>query len=224
MQREIATVRRKETYKKKAWKEFDPQNHEVLPLIWVFKYKFDNDGYLTKYKARICVRGDLQTTAEETYTATLAIRIFRALMAIAAYFNMEIRHYDAINAFTNARLEAPVYCHPPHGFSDPDHLWELHRALYGLKTSPLLWYKELTKSLKELGLEEVKDAPCLWKNDELLVFFYVDDIVVLAKPGHINSLNHFERNLLQRYEIRSLRDLSTFYGIQIHRDRESGTI
>ena len=145
-------------------------------------------------------------------------------MAIAAYFNMEIRHYDAINAFTNARLEAPVYCHPPHGFSDPDHLWELHRALYGLKTSPLLWYKELTKSLKELGLEEVKDAPCLWKNDELLVFFYVDDIVVLAKPGHINSLNHFERNLLQRYEIRSLRDLSTFCGIQIHRDRESGTI
>jgi hypothetical protein len=32
----------------------------VLPLIWVFIYKFDTDGYLLKYKARICVRGDLQ--------------------------------------------------------------------------------------------------------------------------------------------------------------------
>jgi len=33
---------------------------EVLPLMWVFTYKFDKDGYLYKFKARICVRGDLQ--------------------------------------------------------------------------------------------------------------------------------------------------------------------
>jgi len=224
MQCEIDTIKRKGTYKKRAWKDFNPEDHEVLPLIWVFKYKLDNDGYLSKYKARICVRGDLQTTAEETYTATLAIRIFRALMAIAAYFNMEIRHYDAVNAFTNARLANPIYCHPPHGFSDPDYLWELHRALYGLKTSPLLWYEELTKTLRNLNLQEVKDAPCLWKNDKLLVFFYVDDIVVLARPGHIDSLNQFERNLLRQYEIRSLGDLSTFCGIQIHRNRQNGII
>jgi hypothetical protein len=79
------------------------------------------------------------------------------------------------------------------GFSDSDHLWELHRALYGLKTSPLLWYKEFTKTLTELGLEPVKDAPCLWKNDKLLVFFYVDDIVLLAKPAHTAALYNFER-------------------------------
>ena len=28
---------------------------EVLPLMWVFTYKFDEDGYLYKFKARICV-------------------------------------------------------------------------------------------------------------------------------------------------------------------------
>ncbi len=33
---------------------------EPLPLIWVFSYKFDTDGKLLKYKARLCVRGDLQ--------------------------------------------------------------------------------------------------------------------------------------------------------------------
>jgi hypothetical protein len=145
-------------------------------------------------------------------------------MAIAAYFNLEVRQYDAVNAFTNARLATPVYCHQPEGFSNPDHLWELHRALYGLKTSPLLWYKELTKTLAELGLREVKDAPCLWKNDKLLVFFYVDDIVILAKPAHTTSLEEFERKLLRRYEIRSLGELSTFCGIQTRRDRSTGSI
>jgi hypothetical protein len=167
----------------------------------VFKYKFDSEGYLIKYKARVCVRGDLQTTAKDTYAATLAIRVFRALMAIAAYFNMEVRQYNAVNAFTNARLATSVYCHQPEGFSDPEHLWELSHALYGLKTLPLLWYAKFTKTLTELGLEPVKDAPCLWKNDKLLVFFYVDDIVLLAKPAHTAALDDFERKLLRKYEI-----------------------
>jgi hypothetical protein len=180
MQREISDVKRKDTYKTITWKEFNARDNEVLPLLWVFKYKFDSGGYLIKYKARICVRGDLQTTAADTCAATLAIRIFRALMSIAAYFNMEVRQYDAVDACTNARPATPVYCHSPEGFSDSDHLWELYRALYGLKTSPLLWYKEFTKTLTELELQEVKDAPCLWKNDKLLVFFYVDDI---CQPG-----------------------------------------
>jgi hypothetical protein len=123
-----------------------------------------------------------------------------------------------------AQLATPVYCHLPEGFSDSEHLWELRRALYGLKTSPLLWYKEFTKTLTELGLKPVKDAPCLWKNDKLLVFFYVDDIVVLAKPAHTAALDDFERKLLRRYEIRSLGELSTFCGIQTHRDRLTGSI
>ena len=145
-------------------------------------------------------------------------------MAIAAYFNLEIRQYDAVNAFTNAKLASLVYCHQPEGFSDTNHLWELHQALYRLKTSPLLWYKDLTKTLQDLGLQEVPDAPCLWKNDKLLVFFFVDDIVVLARPGHIADLQDFERKLLQRYEIRSLGELDTFCGIQIKRNRENGEI
>ena len=224
MQQEIEIIKRKDTFKKITWSNFDAQNNEVLPLLWVFKYKLDSEGHLTKYKARICVRGDLQTTAEDTYAATLAMRIFRALMAIAAYFNMEIRQYDAVNAFTNAQLTTPVYCHLPEGFTDSDHLWKLNRALYGLKTSPLLWYKELTKTLTELGLYEVKDAPCLWKNDKLLVFFYVDDIVVLSPPAHTAALDDFERRLLHKYEIRSLGDLEVFCGTKVHRDRDNGAI
>jgi hypothetical protein len=43
-----------------------------LPLIWVFTNKFDEDGYLLKEKARIVARGDLYTTEDDTYAATLA--------------------------------------------------------------------------------------------------------------------------------------------------------
>lgn len=197
---------------------------EILPLLWVFKYKFDSEGYLLKYKAHICVRGDLQTTADDTHAATLAIRTFRALMAIAAYFNLEVRHYDAVNAFTNAHLLSPVFTSILEGFDDGTHIWELQSALYGLKTSPLLWYKELTSTLTSFGLKPVLDCNCFYTNDKLIVFFYVDDIIVMAKPAHISALDEFERNLFKHYEITNLSPLKTFYGITIARNRESGDI
>ena len=49
---------------------------EIPPLKWVFTYKFDEDGYLTKHKARIVVRGDLQLNWSDTYAATLALKVF----------------------------------------------------------------------------------------------------------------------------------------------------
>ena len=47
-------------------------NKQILPLKWVFKYKFNSNNYLQKLKARLYVCGDLQITKEETYAATLA--------------------------------------------------------------------------------------------------------------------------------------------------------
>ena len=45
-----------------------------MPLKWVFLYKFDQDGYLFKCKAKICVRGDLQEgDPYDTYVATLVV-------------------------------------------------------------------------------------------------------------------------------------------------------
>jgi transposase InsO family protein len=45
----------------------------TVPTTWVFTYKFDENGHLVRYKARLCVRGDLQkATGEDTYAATLA--------------------------------------------------------------------------------------------------------------------------------------------------------
>lgn len=58
---------------------------KTVPVLWVFTYKADTNGYLTKFKARLCVRGDLQESVhDDTYAATLAAKSFRALMAIAA--------------------------------------------------------------------------------------------------------------------------------------------
>jgi hypothetical protein len=49
------------------------------------------DDFLDQYKARLVVRGDLtRSIYEDTYAATLVACIFCALIAIAAYFDLDL--------------------------------------------------------------------------------------------------------------------------------------
>ncbi|KAE8547619.1 hypothetical protein EYB25_009412 [Talaromyces marneffei] len=130
-----------ETLKRKGTFEFvpKPENTQILPLTWVFKYKFDKYGKLSKFKARICIRGDLQEPNElATRAATLASRNFRTMMSLAAVFDLEIVQYDAVNAFVNSELDEDVYTYFPDGFKEPGQAIKLKRALYRLRRSPRL--------------------------------------------------------------------------------------
>jgi hypothetical protein len=40
--------------------------------MWVYANKFDEDGFLTNFKAKLVIKGNLYKTEEETYTITLA--------------------------------------------------------------------------------------------------------------------------------------------------------
>ncbi|KAI6248578.1 hypothetical protein HI914_03537 [Erysiphe necator] len=41
---------------------------------------------------------------------------FRVMMSIAAAFDLDIKQYDAVNAFSNAKLPHPVYCKCAEGY------------------------------------------------------------------------------------------------------------
>jgi hypothetical protein len=81
-----------------------------------------------------------------------------------------------------------MYCQTPEGFTTEfGELLELQRALYSLKEAPLLWYQELLSTLKKLSLKPVPGVPCLFTSDRLIVFFYVDDIIVLVHPFNMSA-------------------------------------
>jgi hypothetical protein len=220
-QAEIDDILRKGCFKPEAHEEGVTEG-EILPLMWVFTYKFDEDGYLTKFKARLVVRGDLQQVYEDTYAATLAARIFRFLVALMAAYCLKAFQYDVLNAFLNAEVNRKIYVQTPEGYVDQfGPLLRLWRALYGLKEAPLLWYNSLCVSLKKMGLKPVPGIPCLFTNEKLIVFFYVDDIVVLVRPEDLEAHEEFERALKNRYEIRCLGKLSWFLGIRVIHKEES---
>ena len=72
--KEFNTLLNKEIFEYIDKSKVDKQ--EPLLLMWVFTYKFDQDGYLIKYKAQLVAREDLQYTIEDIYTTTLIAQIF----------------------------------------------------------------------------------------------------------------------------------------------------
>ena len=109
--------------------------------MWVFTYKFDTDDYLDRYKARLVLRGDLvRYTDEDTYAATLAARVLRALLAIAAYFGLELKQLDAVNAFINALSDEVLYTTDPGIVTNIRNgiCLLINRALYSMPKSLLL--------------------------------------------------------------------------------------
>ena len=102
-------------------------------------------------------------------------------MALAARWDLEIRQLDSVNAFPNSELDKKVYVELPDGYKLPNKIGRLLRALYGLRRSPLLWQKLLSSALQELGLQTGLEELCLFLNDYLIVFFFVDNICYIFR-------------------------------------------
>ena len=76
---------------------------------------------------------------------------------------------------------------PPELEQNPDVLWKLRKALYGLKTSPKLWQQHLSSKLEELGLRKNKADPCIFMGEKLLVMTYVDDLLIVGEKQEQES-------------------------------------
>ena len=214
-----------------SWTEIsrsDPEvkGHQILDCMWVYLYKFDKHGRLAKCKARLVVRGDQQDKSKigNTYAATLAARSFRVFMAIAARFDLELIQYDAVNAFVHAKLDEKVFMKMPRGYSKRGVILKLNKALYGLRKSPILWQRAFYSSLLDIGFKPVPHEPCCLTLDGILIFFYVDDIVVAYRKPAEPTVHRLINKLKQHYNLEGGNDLQWFLGIRILRDREKRII
>lgn len=193
-----------------------PDGSKPIPLFPLYTYKTDDYGIVIGFKMRLCGRGDLQATREDTYAATLAAQIFRCLIAIMCFFNLECAQMDVSNAFANARNRIPILCRGVDGRL----LWAI-MALYGFKTSPNYWQTEFNSSLRKLGLEEVLGTNCVFRNDWLILIYYVDDILAFYKTEDSPKWIEFKHKLMVIYKIKDLGDASTFVGAHIIRNRDT---
>ena len=81
------------------------------------------------------------------------------MASIAAKHDLELKQYDTVNAFPHAKLgdQDQVIMKMPEGHQKAGYVLLIKKVLYGLRKSLKLWYKDLIKSLKELGFEQIPE-------------------------------------------------------------------
>ena len=82
----------------------------------------------------------------------------------------------------------------------------------------------MSNIIKELGLKLVLECAYLFTNKKLIVFFYIDDIVILYYPLDINYYLKLRDTLIIKYYITDLKDLKWFLGIRVLRDTSQNKI
>lgn len=215
----------------KSWTEIPLKpikaaGQQILDCMWVYTYKLNKHNQFLKCKARLVVRGDQQRhiTTQDTYAATLASRSFRMLMAIAAKYDLELKQYDVTNAFVHATIDREVYMKMPRGYRQKGIILRVQKALYGLRISPLLWQKEFTTTLKALGFMEVPHEPCCMIKDGLIIFFYVDDIILAYHKSKTTEAEQAVKLLIRKYTTTGGDDLQWFLGVEVIRKRDQRLI
>ena len=76
---------------------------------------------------------------------------------------------------------------PPELEQNPDVLWQLTRALYGIKKSPKLWQQHLASKLEELGPRKNKVDPCIFAGEQPLVMNRLDAFLIVGDKSEQES-------------------------------------
>ncbi|GJR90590.1 retrovirus-related pol polyprotein from transposon TNT 1-94 [Tanacetum coccineum] len=126
-----------------------PRNMTIIGTKWVFRNKLDENGIVSRNKARLVAQGYNQQEGidyDETYALVARLESIRILLAYACALDFKLFQMDVKSAFLNGFINEEVYMAQPLGFIDfekPNHVYKLKKALYGLKQEPKAWYDRL---------------------------------------------------------------------------------
>jgi hypothetical protein len=226
---EAAQIEISALVKKGTWIEVPMSSAEkkVLPGTWTFRRKRTPAGEIKKYKARYCVRGDLEDTHEEHSSPVCHFSSVRLFMVLTLILGWKTCSIDFSNAFVQSEMPAdkPMWIHLPRGFrSSLSHGICLHlqKSLYGTKIAPLLWFNTCIAAFKSLGFTQSKHDKCLLLRFDMIIVLYVDDAGIGAKEeATIDKLVKDLRDL--GFELTKEGSFTEFLGIQM-KHRPDGTI
>jgi hypothetical protein len=131
-----------------------PRYKNVIDTKWVFINKLNEDGHVTRNKARLVCKGYTQVEGiefEETFSPVSRMEAIILILAYACSKNIKVYQMDVKSTFLNGDLEEEVYIEKPEGFQlseNENYVCRLKKALYGLKQAPRAWYSRLDRYLQ----------------------------------------------------------------------------
>ena len=158
-------------------KSTEVDKNQIIPIQPIFHLK--RNGI---YKARIVVRGDLQS--DDTYgdidTSLLNMESLKLFLILALEKDLTIRTMDINHAFLYADIKKKLYIQHP---QDRSKITPLYISIYGLKQSPKNRDDTLRTFLNKNNFYDTVHPPGLFLNEEknVMIAAYVDDTIIAGK-------------------------------------------
>nr|GEZ06298.1 retrovirus-related Pol polyprotein from transposon TNT 1-94 [Tanacetum cinerariifolium] len=182
-----------------------------------------NEFECLENKAQLVGRGYRQKDGidfEESFALVARLEAIKIFLAYVAHMNMVVYQMDVKTAFLTVNLWEDVYVSQSNGFvepNNPNHVYKLKKALYGLNQAPRAWYDMLSSFLISQDFSKGSVDPTLFicrnGNDLLLVQIYVDDIIFVASTPKLCDL--FAKIMCSKFKMSMMGKISFFLGLQI---------
>ncbi|GJS61984.1 retrovirus-related pol polyprotein from transposon TNT 1-94 [Tanacetum coccineum] len=195
----------------------------IIGTKWVYRNKLDENGVVTRNKARLVAQGYNQQEGidyDETYAPVARLESIRILLAYACALDFKLYQMDVKSAFLNGVINEEVYVAQPSGFIDfakPNYVYKLKKALYGLKQAPKAWYDRLKAFLikHNYSMGMVDNTLFTKKKDSniIIVQIYVDDIIFRSTCQEM--CDDFAKIMHDEFEMSMMGELNFFLGLQI---------
>ena len=201
--------------KNKTWQIVEqPKDKEVIDVKWVFKRKSNNT-----YKARLVVRGFQQKEYfENVYSPVGKMQTLKILLTYCCKNNLFIEQMDVETAFLNGHVKSEVFVNQPKGYETEDNkVYKLHKALYGLRESPRVWYDCFNQFIEKLNFVRSNYDYCLYVNrtskDSIYILVFVDDLLICCKDE--SKIKDTKTSLMERFVMKDLGKVKSYIGIEI---------
>ncbi|GJV98107.1 retrovirus-related pol polyprotein from transposon TNT 1-94 [Tanacetum coccineum] len=201
----------------------NPMDMTIIGTKWVYRNKLDENGVVTRNKARLVAQGYNQQEGidyDETYAPVARLESIRILLAYACALDFKLYQMDVKSAFLNGFINEEVYVAQPPGFIDfakPNYVYKLKKALYGLKQAPKAWYDRLKAFLikHDYSMGMVDNTLFTKKKDSnlIIVQIYVDDIIFGSTCQEM--CDDFAKIMHDEFEMSMMGELNFFLGLQI---------
>nr|GEY81847.1 putative ribonuclease H-like domain-containing protein [Tanacetum cinerariifolium] len=163
---------------------------------------------------------------DEVFARVARIEAIRLFLAYASFMDFTVYQMDVKSTFLYGTIKEEVYVSQPPGFVDPefpDRVYKVEKALYGFHQAPRAWYETLSTYLLDNGFRRGTIDKTLFikqiKDNILLVQVYVDDIIFGSTKRSLST--EFEQFMHKRFQMRSMRELTFFLGLQV-KQRKGG--
>jgi len=206
---------------------------------WVFKVKYESDGSVQRFRARLVAKGFTQaygTDFWDTYSPVFSYTSLRTIFAIAADRDMQLDQFDLKNGFIQQAIDVDhLYMECPDGYSkdmpngEPAALHCL-QSIYGLKQSSRLLHQRLSNYLVSLGFKQLISDQCVYTKgsgeSQLIVCTWVDDIILASARGNEAARVQFNAALRREFEMSpwTSGEASWVLNMKITRDWAAGKI